>query len=388
MAIQSQGQLRSVARIVSCVACHHGPMKLGDLIGKSTLPTRLWMDQRFPKIDEFATKARRHLRGVEPWCAIEGRVPPVIGTAMDYRIRYAFGITPADEFIAFRGAAMVLTDVLGLEPVIDLDKWIAESELLAKGGSSPGVGPARTKGSLLPWLTDPDTEGLPPNFVSEFFARLRARVPELAPVNRQLAPAEEGELDRYCLLLALFEQVARTNMIWPGTVLAECTRETTCGTVLAALPQPWLDDMAGLTAMFYKPWAYYLGRPSTLNPGFRLVSDSGADGDLIVDGILFELKTYQGLLFPATIRQLLAYVLLDTEDVYDIKGMGIYMVRHGQLIVWRLQEALDSLGGPDRASLAELRAGFRDHLDHLSGSAGRVVADGFARPASRFGPVS
>lgn len=175
-------------------------MKLGDLIGKSTLPTRRWMDLRFPQIDEFATKARRHLHGVEPWCAVQGRVPPVIGTAMDYRIRYAFGITPVDEFVAFGGAAMVLTDVLGLEPVIDLDKWIAESELLAKGGSSPGVGPARTKGSLLPWLTDPDTEGLPPNFVSEFFARLRARVPELAPVNRPLMPAEEANLTAtaYC----------------------------------------------------------------------------------------------------------------------------------------------------------------------------------------------
>lgn len=125
--------------------------------------------------------------------------------------------------------------------------------------------------------------------------------------------------------------------------------------------------MAGLTAMFYKPWAYYLGRPAILNPRFRLASGGGADGDLIVDGILFELKTYQGLLFPAAVRQLLAYVLLDTEDVYAIKGVGLYMVRHGKLIVWRLEEALDSLAGPDRASLAELRAAFRSCLDDLIG---------------------
>jgi hypothetical protein len=242
-----------------------------------------------------------------------------------------------------------------------------------------GARPVRTKSPLLPWMTDPDTEGLAPNFVSDFFGQLRRRVPQLAPVNRQLAPAEEDELDRYCLLLALFEQVARTNMVWPGTTLAESARETACETILASLPQSWLADMAGLTAMFYKPWAYYLGRPATLNPVFRLVPGSGADGDMIVDGILVELKTYQGLLFPATIRQLLAYVLLDTEDVYGIMGIGTYMVRHGRLIVWRLEEALDSLAGSDRASLAELRAGFRRHLNDLSG--------GLGRPPIRFSPI-
>ena len=119
------------------------------------------------------------------------------------------------------------------------------------------------------WLTESGLEDHGPNLVNEFFAQLRRRVPELAPVNRQLAPAEEDELDRYCLLLALFEQVARTGMVWPGTILAECTAETTYESSPCVPPASWLDDMAGLTAMFYKPWAYYLGRPSTLNPGLQ-----------------------------------------------------------------------------------------------------------------------
>lgn len=91
-------------------------------------------------------------------------------------------------------------------------------------------------------------------------------------------------------------------------------------------------------------------------------------------------------LFPATIRQLFAYVLLDTEGVYGISGTGIYMVRHGRLIVWRLEEALASLAGPGRASLADLRAGFRDHLDTLGENRREVGADGLGRPSIRFGP--
>jgi hypothetical protein len=356
-------------------------MRLVDLIGKSTLPTRVWMDQRFPKVDEFATKARRHLRGIEPWCAIEGRVPPVMGTAMDYRIRYAFAITPIDEFVAFKGA-MGLPAEFGPMPVfnLDLNRWLTFDELAARG-----IGDSAE--SLIPsWLTDPDADGPGSNFVGEFFSRLSRRVPELAPVNRWLAPVEEDELDRYCILLALLEQVARAGMVWPSSILDQCTRETTCDAVLASFPKSWLDDMAGLTAMFYKPWAYYLGRPSILNPRFRLIPGSGVDGDLIVDGVLVELKTYQSILFPGTIRQLLAYVLLDTDDAYGIAGMGIYMVRHGRLIAWRLEEALDSLAGPGRASLAELRAGFRDHIDRLVGNARIVGADGPRRPSIPSGP--
>jgi hypothetical protein len=379
-------QLRPVAEVASCAACPHQSINLATLLGNSALPARRWMDQQFPHVDEFATKARRHLHGIEPWSAIEGRVPPVIGTAMDYRIRYAFGITPVDEFIAFQGATLAVHDKLRLMPVynLDLGRWLTEEEHLGSDGSPTDPMSATPQSPILLWLTESGLEDHGPNLVNEFFAQLHRRVPELAPVNRRLLPDEEDELDRFCLLLALFEQVARTGMVWPGTILAECTRETTCASVLESFPQSWLDDMAGLSAMFYKPWAYYLGRPATLNPHFR----GGGDGDLIVDGILFELKTYQRLLFPATIRQLLAYVLLDTEDGYGIYGMGIYMVRHGRLIVWRLEEALDSIAGPGRASLAELRAGFRNHLVGLDGNACRVGADGLARPSIRFGSSS
>ncbi len=365
-------------------------MKLGDLIGKSTLPTRVWIDQRFPKVNQFAAKARRHVSGVEPWSAIEGRIPPVIGTAMDYRLRYAFGITPADKFVAFHGAISAMHDQHRLMPVynLDLGRWLTEDEHLGSGGSPSGSAPAGSPSPILLWLTESGLEDHGPNLVNEFFDRLRRRVPELAPVNRQLAPAEEDELDRYCLLLALFEQVARSGIVWPGTILANCTRETTCESVLASFPQSWLDDMAGLTVMFYKPWAYYLGRPATLNPRFKLVGTGGADGDLIVDGILIELKAYQDPLFPATIRQLLAYVLLDTEDMYGISGMGMYLVRHGELIVWRLEEAFDLLAGPGRASLPELRAGFRNHLDSLDGDARSVRSGSLTRTSIRIGPTS
>lgn len=340
-------------------------MNLATLLGNSVLPARRWMDQQFPHVDELATRARRHLRGIEPWCAIEGRVPATIGTAMDYRIRYAFGITPVDEFIAFLGASRAVEVKLRLVPVYDLDlgRWLTEGDHLGGGGSPTDPMSATALSPIPLWLTESGLEENGPNLVSEFFARLHRRVPELDPVNRRLPPDEEHELDRYCLLLALFEQVARTGMVWPGTILAECTRETTCESVLASFPPSWLDDMAGLMAMFYKPWTYYLERPATLNPHFR----GGGDGDLIVDGILFELKTYQRPLFPATIRQLLAYVLLDTDDAFGIRGIGVYMVRHGKLIVWRLEEALDALAGSDRASLAELRTGFRGCMDNVIG---------------------
>jgi hypothetical protein len=359
-------------------------MNLATLLGSSATPARRWMDGQFPHVIEFAAKARRPFHGIEPWSAIEGRIPPVIGTAMDYRIRYAFGITPIDEFIAFHGGSLAVQDRFKLMSVysLDLGRWLTEDDLPGRGGS-PDTASSGSQSPIPLWLTESGLDDHGPNLVNEFFGQLRNRVPELAPVNRQLAPAEEDELDRYCLLLALFEQVARTGMVRPGTILGDCTRETTYESVLSSFPQSWLDDMAGLSAMFYKPWAYYLGRPATLNPHFQ----GGGDGDLIVDGILFELKTYQDLPFPATIRQLLAYVLLDADDGYGINGIGIYMVRHGKMVTWRLEEALDLLAGANRAPLSELRAGFGSCMDDLTGRAAKVGGDGLARPAIKQGPA-
>ena len=111
-------------------------MNIDQLIGRSELPARKFIDEAFPNITDLARLAREQVTSAESWSAFDGPAPTVIGTAFDYRLRYSFAITPFNGLVAHGGAIGVLRDVLGLTPVINLDRskpgdrdLIADSEI-------------------------------------------------------------------------------------------------------------------------------------------------------------------------------------------------------------------------------------------------------------------
>jgi hypothetical protein len=57
----------------------------------------------------------------------------------------------------------------------------------------------------------------------------------------------------------------------------------------------------------------------------------GADGDFLVGGTLFEIKTTinPGNLLQATVRQLIGYVALDADDQYEIDELAVLLPRQG-----------------------------------------------------------
>jgi hypothetical protein len=96
-----------------------------------------------------------------------------------------------------------------------------------------------------------------------------------------------------------------------------------------------------------KPW--YLG------PTFSASGLLKADADLILGGMLIEMKTQLGrkdsqhqryaVLDKQTMRQLVGYVLHDVEDEYAINSIGLYEARYGHFATWPLGLVLDTAAG-------------------------------------------
>jgi hypothetical protein len=147
------------------------------------------------------------------------------------------------------------------------------------------------------------------------------------PARRVLPPDDEVRLDRLCVVLAVYEQIWRS-----GQVNEMLARGGTLEEVLARVPAAVVDDLGQLLAAFWQSGPGEAGKGGiVLNPTFSGSADvGGADGDIILDGVLWDYKTS---ISPtkstndAWPYQLLGYGLLDYSDRYHLSGAGIYLVR-------------------------------------------------------------
>lgn len=322
-------------------------MSLTSRLDNLNDPARHWIDARFPNISALVTGARREIKVAPTVLLVEGRPPTAIGMAIDYRLRYAFGVSPVEELVAFAGAPDVIWNVLA-----ELDENLPALWTVVE---KSGLGIQRT--------VDPFEEGLPDNAVTAFFAAVRDRIPVLSPVGRRLDDAAEDELARYCLVLALFEEVYRTGALAESSLLYRIGGETPLAALLAALPEDWVADLVALASLALTAFAERLDRPAVLNPVFAASEViGGADADLIADGALVEVKaTVNPRIDGAWIRQLVGYTLLDTGDEFGISAIALYLARQGRLFEWPINEALQTLaGGP--VNLAAERTEFAGFL--------------------------
>lgn len=190
----------------------------------------------------------------------------------------------------------------------------------------------------------------------DFFRSLSEATRRLEPVGRRLTAGEEDELCLNCIILGLLETAYRTGE--QDNIITTADPKN-LSSLFSIVKQNWIEDLRNLSWKFYDRYSRLLEFPAVLNPEFiysHMVQ--GADADLIVNGMLIDIKTtIRPRLAEDWIWQLLGYVLLDRFDQHEIRHVGIYMARQGILIWWELDEMIEGLSGKSQR-LEELRERF------------------------------
>ena len=247
-----------------------------------------------------------------------------LGMAIDYRLRYYFAVTPNRDMVAWK-------------------KLRLYRRTLEK------------------------TYSLTPTLIESFFIDLDTFVDEIPPVGRKLGIVQERRLNRFCFVLALFEQISRIGPHPRNLLFAQ--RNTSSVADLLGIPEDlWIDDLCALSRAFYEAYRERLTDPVCLNPTFTGSAHiGGADADLILGNSLLEIKTtVTPAITKAMLYQLIGYVLLDYEDEYQLKEVGIYMSRQATTLKWNLPELLDRLHRKSSAPpLDQLRQQFESAVQSV-----------------------
>ncbi len=325
-------------------------MSLSSHLEDKTSPIGQFIKAHFSQTTQLTKVANQQLKNAEtirPAQADKSYPYAIIGAAIDYRLRYAFAITPYRRLVAWQGAQKLV-----IQPVqSDQDIFVDEDEVLEILLTSP----------IFFDITRGVAQGpYPFKLVRQFFETLDAVLKAIQPVGRQLEPETEHLLDRYCIVLSYFEQVFRSSSYLQGPLM-QPTVKRSVEELLAIPQQTWLDDMALLFNTFYNRYQHLLSLPHTLNPTFAGSGDvGGADADLVVDGCLIDIKTSISAQLKADyLYQLAGYLLLDYDDRLQMNAVGIYMTRQGILFRWTVPEFLQVLTGDSTADLKTIRQQFR-----------------------------
>ena len=96
-----------------------------------------------------------------------------------------------------------------------------------------------------------------------------------------------------------------------------------------------------------------------------------ADADLVIDGLLLEVKTRLGRKTPTghadallaiDLYQALAYLLFDLDDRYTLRQLGWYSARYGNLAVFDVGLLLRTMANSPHVDLADERVHMRELL--------------------------
>ena len=275
-------------------------------LGEKKSPVRQYFDEAFPKTRGFPKEMRARLSGaamIEPPADMSPGELGLVGTALDYRIRYYFAAESATGRQSVAASGLLMADVL---------------------------------------------DGLPPEQLAcyeDFLESHDRYIADLKPHGRLLGRADEEELNRRCVVLAMFEQLYRMGLFAIGkTWLHRAPLDP-----LSIPEQDWIDDLCRMSEAFYTAMRERLNELHHLNPVFDGSIDmSGADADLIIGRTLFDIKTKQD---PASglkqqLYQMLGYALLDYSDTFGLEKLGLYFARYGVSIEWTIEALLEQIGAP------------------------------------------
>ncbi|WP_422758844.1 hypothetical protein [Paenarthrobacter sp. C1] len=178
-------------------------------------------------------------------------------------------------------------------------------------------------------------------------------------------PRNDSNSDRAAIMLAYCEQVARTGATAMNGSLGMLCDQVMDGQSFADKVDPralanlrslvasngdqleaWQDQIAA--GVRYEPNPQFSGSPLV----------GGADADWMIGDTLIDCKVYSALTIGKLrdfLRQLLGYVMLDTDDSLGIRRVGIWLPRQRLMPTWNLTHLL---GGNSEELLPSLRDGF------------------------------
>ncbi len=336
-------------------------MSLTSELKKRNGAVRRFFETQFPEMGGLRSKWNDAIGGVEPIRPKGVGRPPysTIGTAFDYRLRFAFdggadigrllATVPAQilsllasedgPFIAGPKGPFVYQPRLG---AVDQRPPDLDVELMAavRGIRSADIG----VGVLLP----------------NYFSILTNDLSRIEPAGKELEPEDENLLDRHCYLLALLDELFRGGYHIRSPLFR--VAPTALPQALLDLGAPWSEDLATLYQLFWDKHRSLLDLPATTNPHFAGSAPiGGADGDLIVDHQLIEIKTtIKTTLGREWVWQLIGYLLLDWSNAHHIRSLGLYSSRHGVLATWPTDELLSLASNEGQRPIADLRDKFRE----------------------------
>lgn len=188
-------------------------------------------------------------------------------------------------------------------------------------------------------------------------AALREAWSEFADRAGHLDDDTEDRLCRLCMLLATVEQYGRASLsgrqveyLWPR-------RKWRLERLLADVDARIAGDLAALSRAFLETMPEVAAAPDIVVGGNPIgaVHVGGADFDFVADGTLHEVKTTTnpGRVAIEALRQMIGYLLLDWDDAFRIRRLGLILPRQRTKVVY---DVADLLGGKD---LAEMRQRMR-----------------------------
>lgn len=327
-------------------------MSLTSHLKDSQSPIRRFLSEQFPHTKPVLAAIRATPAGsttIRPTAPVPWAV---IGTALDYRLRYYFAVTPIEDLAAWEGVSLAMHPTRRFQIILPSADIAADWEAILLDRKT---GDTITPGDISDWR-------LPPDQILAFAESLDDVIERLQPVGRRLDRPDEAEINRYCVVLALFEQLYRDGE--PAvrhSPLFVPQAKTTLPSLLAIAQEHWIDDLCALSWAFHEKFGELLTLPAILNPTFDGSADvGGADADLIVDSCLIDVKaTVSPKLTTDWLYQLLGYVLLDYSGRYGIREVAMYLARQQAMLRWPLDRLMEILAGGKPPSLPELRAQFQ-----------------------------
>ena len=226
-------------------------------------PVSVHMKERFPNTLPIMRAANERLRDA-PTLQPSPQVPyPLIGTAVDYRIRYLFpNPEPVQNTAAWEG--LIVLNAWA-------NQWQQDSVIY---GQVPGAGPGHFSMDALAELLDSTNQLLA----------------NLSPAGRTLPNESEIKLSRQCLALAMLEQCARAHP--QRNTLLHSQNIHHPQDALALMDDTWTQDVASMTPLALQALGNRINKPHRPNPGFAGSADvGGADGDLLLEDCPIDIKT-------------------------------------------------------------------------------------------------
>ncbi|MUU73524.1 hypothetical protein [Pseudarthrobacter sp. GA104] len=178
-------------------------------------------------------------------------------------------------------------------------------------------------------------------------------------------PANDTDLDRASVLLAHCERVLRSGARalsgGTGKLLDNASDGSSFADQISPMMVADIGSLVEASRMQLEEWRGEIveGTDFASNPGFagsELVG--GADADWIIGDTLIDCKVYNRLSVSELrgfLLQLLGYVMLDLDDRFGIRQVGIWLPRQGLMPMWSLTRLLS---GDPELLLPSLREGF------------------------------